>query len=453
MSRLTLAALLLLPVIACDGGSTDPKDDVDDTDDTTDTTDDTDTQTESLCGDDGVGILSGTYTEDLTLDPDCNWLLSGGVIIGDDVNPTVLTIEAGTTIYGESATDGFLVIRRGSRIEAVGTASEPIVFTSDQPEGSRGRGNWGGLVINGRAPINACEPPTADCEAQGEGGTGLYGGSDPDDNSGTLRYVRVEYGGTEISADNELNAITLSGVGRATQIDHIQVHANLDDGIEFFGGTAQVKYLVASCTGDDLIDFDLGWQGKVQHAVAIQCDDAGNNGFEADNNEAKNDADPTTNPVFSNVTLIGSTAIAEDNFAMVLRRGVAGQYWNLYATGFSLGCLAVRDDVTYANATGGDLALEHVWFDCDAPFEVDDAADADQEEDVFGDGTGNMADANADLAPTYSDDPDFSVPAGSPAAGAGATPADAWFDDAPYIGAFEPGGDDWTDGWTNFSRD
>ncbi|MFM2162095.1 MAG: hypothetical protein RLZZ383_1607, partial [Pseudomonadota bacterium] len=166
--RLALLSFAL-PLVACGGKdpSTDPTD-------TSDTAGDTDAPAVD-CGD-GPIILSGTITEDTTLYAACQYLLRGGVIVGDDTSETVLQIEAGTTIYGEAASDAFLVIRRGSKIEANGTADAPIVFTSDQLPGQRARGDWGGVVLNGRAPINACPAGTALCEAEGEGGTGLYGG-------------------------------------------------------------------------------------------------------------------------------------------------------------------------------------------------------------------------------------------------------------------------------------
>lgn len=400
---------------------------------------------------DGVGVLSGEYTEDLTLTADCSWLLSGGVFIGDDTNEAVLTIEPGTTIYGESATNGLMVIRRGSKIMAEGTAAAPIVFTSDQPEGSRSRGNWGGLVLNGRAPLNACADDIADCEAEGEGGVGKYGGSDPADSSGVLKYVRVEFGGTEISADNEVNGIGFAGVGSGTTVDYVQVHANLDDGVEFWGGNVTVKHLVVSCVGDDGIDWDLGWQGSIQHALVAQCDDAGGSGIEADGNEADHSSTPYSLPTLSNITLVGSEAIPEDNFGITLRRGTGAHIWNTIVTGFPAGCLALRDDVTYSHFDNGDLEFAHTILGCDVSFEGDDADDLMQEEEVFSAGVGNL-ETDPQLTDTsVSADPDFRPASTSPAAGAGVTPSGSFFDSVDYIGAFQPGGSDWTDGWTNFS--
>ena len=150
----------------------------------------------------------------------------------------ILEIEAGTTIYGDSATNGTLVIARGSQIHAHGTAAAPIVMTSDQLEGERARGDWGGLIINGYAPLNI-----EGGEAEGEGDTGTYGGDDPTDSSGILEYVRVEFAGTEFSPDNELNGIAFQGVGSGTTVENVMVKFNKDDGLEFFGGTVEVKYV------------------------------------------------------------------------------------------------------------------------------------------------------------------------------------------------------------------
>jgi hypothetical protein len=437
--RLALLSLAL-PLVAC--GGKDPSTDPIDTSDTagdTDTADTTDTP-EVDCGD-GPIILSGEITEDTTLYAACPYVLRGGVIVGDDTNETVLTIQAGTTIYGEAASDGFLVIRRGSKIEANGTADAPIVFTSDQLPGQRARGDWGGVVLNGRAPINACAPGTPLCEAEGEGGTGQYGGNDAADSSGTLRYVRVEYAGTEISPDNELNGVTFAGVGSGTTVDYLQVHANLDDGIEFFGGAANAKHVVLSCNGDDNVDWDLGYIGQLQFGLITQCDDAGNNGIEADNNEADFAAAPRSNGLVSNFTFVGSPSIAEDNFGVLFRRGTSAEVWNTIITGFTAGCIDTRDnDDTTA-------AFQHVLLDCTTAFE-----DA-EEQALFDAGMGNNDSADIGFAIGYSDsDPDYRPSAGSDAASGGMAPSGSFWDAASYIGAFAPGAADWTDGWTNFAR-
>ena len=156
-------------------------------------------------------VLSGTITDNLTLTADKQYLLRGGVFIGDDESETILTIEPGVTVYGESSTDGMLVVRRHSKLNAIGTPEAPIVMTSSKAVGSRARGDWGGLIINGLAPINSCgDDAEVACEAYGEGGTGWYGGDNATDSSGHISYLRVEFAGTLVSPDNELNGDRLS---------------------------------------------------------------------------------------------------------------------------------------------------------------------------------------------------------------------------------------------------
>jgi hypothetical protein len=436
-------ALLILPLVslaACSGA--DGKDDT-----ATDDTGDTGGGGSDCVEENGACVLEGTINENLTLTADKAWLLRGGVWFGDGATNVTLTVEPGTKIYGESATDGFLVINRGAKIEAVGTASAPIVFTTDQAVGSRARGQWGGLVLNGKAPINACADGSSPCEAEGEGGTGTYGGDDPADDSGTLKYVRIEFGGTEISPDNEINGLSLQGVGSGTEIDHIQIHRNLDDGVEFFGGTVNVKHLVVTEVGDDSIDWTLGYSGRIQHALVVQASDAGNYGFELDNNEDDYSATPQTGGIVSNVTLVGSMSIDEDNLALLARRGTAGKFWNLAATGFTAGCLGIRDEETYAHFTDGTAEIAHSAFACTPNFEVEEEGEEDvggTEEAVFASGTGNVEVSDLML------EADYQPSAGSPLLGAGATPADSFFDAVDYIGAFD-GTNDWTAGWIDTS--
>jgi len=392
-----------------------------------------------------VGFLSGSIIEDITLTNNAFWVLRGGVFIGKDNEAnTTLTIEAGTTLFGDSATDGFLSIRRGSKIDARGTADAPIVMTSDKPVGQRARGDWGGLVILGNAPINSCSQQP--CEAEIEGGAGLYGGSDPNDDSGVLEYVRVEFAGTEVSKDNELNGITFGGVGRNTKVSHIHVHANLDDGVEFFGGTVDAKYVVVSCVGDDGIDWDQGWQGRIQHALVVQCSDAGNNGIEADGNEANHEATPISNPVLSNLTFIGNPSIPVDNFGILLRRGTAGTISNAVVTGFNKGCLSLRNAATLAHFDSGTASINRTILDCQTAFEDDD------EPARFNAGTGNTVGAAGLRSTTYAEsNPDFRPTSGGAAASGGQAPSGTFFDATTYRGAFDPAAEPWTDGWTNFT--
>ncbi len=310
MRAFILAALGFLPALGCNdkgddssGEESDADTDADsDADSDADADTDTDTDIpEAECIDEGGAcVLTGTYTESMRLTADKNWLLRSGVLIGDDSADVTLEIEPGTTVYGESASNGLMIITRGAKIDAQGTASSPIVFTSDQAPGSRARGDWGGLVLNGRGWLNICDTyPDTPCEAKGEGNTGMYGGDDDNDNSGILKYVVVEFGGTEISTDNEINGISVQGVGDGTVIDYVQIHNTLDDCIEFWGGTVNASHIVCTSPGDDGIDWDLGWRGKMQFAVVQQGLGTGNNGIEADNAPEAYNSEPLTHPTIS----------------------------------------------------------------------------------------------------------------------------------------------------------
>ena len=402
--------------------------------------------------DDGVCILSGVLTEDLTLTADTAWVLRGGVFVGDGTSQTTLTIEPGTVIYGESSSDGMLVVNRNARILADGTAEAPIVFTSSKDVGSRARGDWGGLILNGNATLNSCTDGTVACEAFGEGGTGWYGGDDDNDDSGVLRYVRVEFAGTLISPDNELNGIAFQGVGRGTEIDYIQVHMNADDGVEFFGGTAQAKHLVVTGVGDDSLDWTDGWRGKVQFAVLQQYDDAsGDNGIEADSNADNNDASPRSAPVLSNLTVIGSPSSEASDYGMLLREGTAAQIHNTLVLGFNDACVDVDHGSTFDRIADGTLVMNNVTLDCATPFEKDDEdADGDGtndvdpldiEVDLFGSANGNGVGTQLVHAPNDRTAPDFATDMRG-----AVIPSDPFFDTVDHMGGV--GSVDWTDGWT-----
>ncbi len=425
------------------------KDDTDtgtgtDTDGDTDTDNPNDTDTdepvvtdEAECVDEGGAcVLSGVYTETMTLTADKPWLLRSVVTIGDDGSDVTLKIQPGTTIYGESATGGVLVISRGANIIAEGTATEPITFTSDQAVGSRNRGDWGGVAINGYGTINACADGADPCEAEGEGGTGKYGGSDNADNSGVLKYVVIEYGGTEVSPDNEINGLGLQGVGSGTVIDYVQIHRNLDDGIELWGGAVDVKHLVVTSPGDDGIDWDLGYQGTIQYAIVEQASDAGNMGMETDGNADNFLATPVSAPTISNLTIIGDEGIAEDNFGFLMRRGSQPKAYNMAITSFSSGCLAIRDQATVDAFVTGSATLEGIVMDCGTPFEVVDSVAFAK--DVFELNASNKVVADVKL--------DGWMPgAGSPLLGAGVA-VTGGLEATDFVGAI--GTEDWTAGWT-----
>ena len=395
-----------------------------------------------------VCILSGTLTEDLTLTADKQWLLRGGVFVGvDGAETPTLTIEPGTTIYGESATNGMLVINRGAKIMAEGTKDAPIVFTSSKEEGNRARGDWGGLVINGNATINACsDDAAAGCEALGEGGTGWYGADNDDDSSGVLRYVRVEFAGRIVSPDNELNGIAFQAVGSGTTIEYIQVHMNKDDGIEFFGGAAQAKYVLVTGAADDSFDWTDGWRGKGQFWVAQQYADGGDNGIEADNNGEDNTATPRSNPTLSNITLIGSPNSDASDIGVLLREGTGVNLSNTVVTGFNESCLNIDHEETFNNAAAGDLNITSSIVSCGTNFGEEDD-DPMSVSEFFTNSDDNEAADPGLVSPFDEAAPNFAPAAGAEAAGGARVPSDSFFDQVDFRGGVDPA-NDWTSGWT-----
>src|SRR5687768_708011 len=262
-----------------------------------------------------------------------------------------LNIAAGTRVIGEAGSVGTLIVRRGGRLNAIGTRTAPIVFTSDQPVGSRARGDWGGIILNGTAPVNI-----EGGEGVGEADTGIYGGDNPNDNSGSMRYVRVEFAGVEFSPDNELNGIAFQGVGRGGSYEFIQVHMNRDDALEWFGGTADIKYAVASNAADDSFDWTFGWSGRAQFIAITQRGDDGDNGIEADNNEFGNDFLPRSNPQIYNMTMCGDpdrNEGNESNRAIIFRRGTAVTFRNFLITGFKTTGLQFDGASTPTQVTNG----------------------------------------------------------------------------------------------------
>ena len=368
-------------------------------------------------------ILSGNVSTGRTLTSGHPWLISGGLFV---TNGATLTIQEGTRIYAaDDATTPFLSIQRGARINAVGTASAPIVFTTIKTiTGGADRGDWGGIVLNGYAPINICGTP--DCTAEGEGGSGVYGGTDPNDNSGTMKFVRVEYAGKILGTDNELNGFSFNGVGAQTVLEHLQAYKGSDDGFEFFGGTVNLKWAVSTGNSDDSFDWTHGWRGKGQFWVVQQDAVTGDNGMECDNWETNYTVTPFSEPMISNFTLVGADD-GSPNHGMRLRHGTKGKLWNGLVTGFTQG---VR-----------------VGSECDAY--VADGSLFVKNSAIYSNAT------NFNNAGTIETDPTNSVAGpsltgfvGIDAAGAvDPSTVDAWFSSVTYKGAV-PASDDWTTGWT-----
>jgi hypothetical protein len=367
-------------------------------------------------------VLAGTIMSDLTLTRGNYYVLDGKVVVGgDNTNSAVLTIQSGTTIIGDDD-DDFLVISRGSRIVANGTDMSPVTLTAiEDVEGAGNladaRGLWGGLVINGNAPINDCpegaEGGTVACTKEGEANSGLFGGADANDSSGVLNYVVVKYAGSNVDPENQLNGIAFQGVGAGTSVDFIQVHNNLDDGIEMFGGTVNIKHVVLTGNADDSMDWTDGWTGDAQYVYIAQSASAGDNGIEADNREGDENAQPRSNPTIANMTIVGNTA----ERGILLRRGTGADIYNSLLTG-SATCMEVAGESVAL--LGTDINLASVSMGCAAV-----SGGVDPELQNYLDGAPNVTQ-------------DGSIPPAS------SLPANGFFDQNDVIGADL---DSWKGAW------
>ena len=321
--------------------------------------------TKDLGGDDGpINVpssttLTGNISATTTLTSDKVWTLKGYVYVTDGAS---LIIQPGTVIKSDVAEKGALCIERGAKIIAEGTPDRPIVFTSGQPVGQRSPGDWGGIVILGRAKTNRSSEPTI------EGGIGRpYGGTNDDDNSGVLRYVRIEYAGIAALPNSEINALTLGGVGKGTTIQYVQtIYAN-DDAFEFFGGTVSPKFIYAFATADDDFDFDFGYTGEVSNGVAkrdpqfVDNGDAGN-GIECDNDGTGSSAQPYTHPKLFNMILVGpnnSTALANHNLGLRFRRATQFTMKNSVIWGWMKGGLSLESNETAQFVKDGVSVFEN----------------------------------------------------------------------------------------------
>jgi len=277
---------------------------------------------------DTVVSLSGVYTEDLTLDAETEYLVTGPVLMASGAT---LTIPAGKTIRVQPVgVNAYIAIQQGARINAVGSASEPIVLTSNA--GSPGAGDWGGLVVCGRAPINST-PVGSENTATSEVGQLSYGGNIESDNSGTIQYLRIEYAGGAIDGNAELNGLSLYAVGNGTTIDHIQIFEGSDDGVEFFGGTVNVSQVAVVNSEDDSIDWTEGYTGTLTD-VYVQHGTAHDKAFECDgyNSDFSNEGGYFSAPQVNNVTVIGSGEAGTE--AIRLRAGTQGIFTNVVVTNF-----------------------------------------------------------------------------------------------------------------------
>ncbi len=452
-----------------------------------------------LFGDDGKENANGTvigngdqqfvFTGKQTLKKG-TYTLKGWVYVRDGAE---LTIEPGTIIKGDKLTKAAIIVERGGKIHATGTATEPIVFTSAQAAGSRRPGDWGGIIICGKAQNNQTE-------MQIEGGPRTkHGGTDNADNSGELQYVRIEFAGNPFKADQEINGLTMGSVGTGTKIDHIQVSYSNDDSYEWFGGSVNCKYLIAYKGWDDDFDTDNGFSGNVQFGLAVRdpriADQSQSNGFESDNCADGAPVSPYTTATFSNITFIGPKTASDfsndskyitagDYFpnngsglgkfqaAMQIRRSSRLNCVNSVVTDWPIGLIidGEKGD-TPAQAKAGTLKLQNIYIanadvigtdanKCYEDKEYDFSAKAvktDSQQSYshtfFEAQSGNkyLADKSSLM---LTDGKGVGVPfmpqAGSALFGAqNFTGLDSWFTSVSYIGAFNAN-DTWMDGWTNF---
>jgi hypothetical protein len=310
---------------------------------------------------------------DRVLDADTCYVMTGLYYVEPGFT---LTIQPGTTVKGHKATGGTLIITKGAQIFAQGTVHKPIVFTSDQPAGSRAPGDWGGIIVLGDAPVNKVNPVIEGGLILGSclGGGTTYGGNDASDNSGILSYIRIEFCGFRFQTDNEVNGLTMGGVGSGTQVDHIQVSYSNDDAFEWFGGTVNCNYLATLGTTDDEFDTDFGFTGHVQFGFALRDPDNSDptgqsNGFESDNDgSSTSSAVPYTRPIFSNMTLVGPERnnanvpfpLGETfQYSMLLRRSTRTNIYNSAILGYPWG-IALRDTTTQNSALANRLKVRRV---------------------------------------------------------------------------------------------
>ncbi|PWK79605.1 hypothetical protein LX99_00062 [Mucilaginibacter oryzae] len=322
-----------------------------------------------------TGTISGVITSNITLTNDKVWFIDGPTFVD---SLATITIQPGTYIKGKATsttTSGFpsyLVIRRGGKIDAQGTTANPIVFTSAKAAGQRAKGDWGGVVLLGNAPTNQAKPqiegiPTAQIPASLLSKDAIgYGGSVEADNSGILKNVRIEFAGVIVDAalGNELNGLTLGGVGAGTTLDHIQVSYGADDAFEFFGGSVNAKYLISYGNDDDDLDFDQGYQGSIQFAVAAKdlnfTYSSSPNGIESNNISSPITttggafASRLTQPVLSNLTFVGgATAGPTSGIGHLFRVGSSYIVRNSIVMGFNAGA-------TLISTTGSEYSNSYV---------------------------------------------------------------------------------------------
>jgi hypothetical protein len=424
-------------------------------------------------------VITGTIDKSITLARG-TFTLKGYVYVN---NGATLTIEAGSVIKSDVTEKGALIIERGSKLIADGRADAPIVFTSGKASGERAQGDWGGIILLGKAPTNRPTSPAPIIEG---GVNRPYGGTDAGDNSGILRFVRIEFSGIAAEPNSEINGLTCGGVGAGTILENIQVSFGSDDAYEFFGGTVNAKNLIAYATYDDDFDFDFGYAGKIQFGVSLRdkpSDTDQANGIECDNDGSGTTASPITKPQLSNFTFIGpydttgssslhgfsnrwrrSTRFVLNNSLLIGHRLAgfsieSGNSMNDYYTNnnseFKNNIIAVYKDPFRADSSAARAIITHYGPN---PLSSGDIAAmraeaaAAMKTKAEGQGTSVLAsrDAVQLTDPFNFASPNFLPKAGSPAlTGASFTGMDAFFTSTAYRGAF--GATNWMQGWSSFS--
>jgi hypothetical protein len=298
--------------------------------------------------------LNGVYTQNITLTNDTTWVLDGLVRIGDDnANSATITIEPGTVLIGGGGTADYLYVSPGSKIIANGTPGAPIVLTSDQDGFIAGTtpnpGDLGGLVVSGNAPVNACPNAPFNCFSEFDQ-TQRFGGDNPNESSGEISYFQVRYAGIEFQPNAEVNSFTFQGVGNGTTVHHLQAFRGQDDGIEFFGGTVNVRYMVVTEGGDDAVDWDLGYHGNLQYGLVIHGQGFGEDfGIEGANNPDSFDALPRATPTLANYTFLGN---GNGSAGIQFKQGSGGRIFNTIVAGFPGACIRWNNAPSTYDAAG-----------------------------------------------------------------------------------------------------
>lgn len=406
----------------------------------------------------------------LTKIPGLLYQLPGRVDVGTDGGATasasdtnvVLTIDPGVIIFGGTGVS-WLHVNRGNRINAVGTATSPIIFTSrDNVLGlntESSSGQWGGVVLSGRAPTTDCTiapaatPGSAQCERQTEGAVdpAIYGGATPTDNSGTMRYVQIRYSGYVLSGNSELQSLTLQGVGSGTTLSHIQSVNSSDDGMEVFGGRVNMKNLIVAGAEDDNIDTDTGTKTNIQYIIAIQRSTVGDSMVEADSDNAADGNTPRQNTKLANFTFLQNFNTPSNNASILLRGGTDYSMGNGVVVSPGTSCLRISRPQTISATV--DAAIDEVGvplfrsvvMSCGATKYIgSNGVTADQVAAVFGTGANNNNDAfTSTLASLFINGTNES----------GVTAVDpktlsSFFDTTTWIGAVRNAADTWYTGWT-----